>query len=78
MNLKSSKLRKPCKFTVDTKDGKVCKPEKFSRRFSGCNFSIFLGDTICSISLEGDNSWIQLKAPGLLVFGVSALGKAAG
>ena len=46
MNLKSSKLRKPCKFTVDTKDGKVCKPEKFSRRFSGCSFSIFLGDTI--------------------------------
>jgi len=47
VNLKSSKLRKPCKFTVDTKDRKICKPEQFSRRFSGCNFSIFLGDTIC-------------------------------
>ena len=46
VHLKSSKLRKSCKFTVDTKDRKVCKPEKISRRFSGCNFSIFLGNTI--------------------------------
>ena len=46
MNLKSSKLRKPCKFTVDTKDGKVCKPEKNSRRVSSCNFSTCPGNLI--------------------------------
>ena len=43
VNLKSSKIRKYCKFLHDTTDRKFCKPEKSTLRFQVVTFLSFWG-----------------------------------
>ena len=50
--LKIIKNKEYCKFLHDTKDRNFCKPEKIYTSFSGCNFSIFLGNTIYNMCVQ--------------------------